>query len=568
MSKRIYFFLFLFIFLLALFLRFYQLGVVPNGLNQDETSIGYNAYAISQTGKDEYGKQYPLYFKSFGDQKLPVYIYLTVISEKLFGINAFAVRFFSAFLGSLTILFFFLLVKNLSKNRDLALLSAGLLAINPWHLFFSRAAFEVNIALFFAVFGTWSFFKALETKRKMVFFTMAIISFLLCLYSYSVTRLLAPLLVLLLVGMQWKEVKKIPFQRLLILSIFLLIGLVPFLFTFFSNAGVSSTAGTLITSTDIQAKAIEMRSYVLLYGPSPLMGLFFNKYLTIAFQYLQNVVGFFSPSFFFISGSEHVNQGIGNMGMFYLFEFPLIIAGIIFLFRLHQKSVYLFVYWLVITILVGSLSKDVPHATRAYFLVIPLSFFSAYGLYYWIFYLNHMKHIKMRYILACISIGICSYTIVYYFISYYIRFPYLYAQPWRSEEKAIALYLQKNEGNYKQIIIDRDTGISYSSLLFYQKFPSEKFVTSVVRLPDESKDFSYVASFGKYVFKYIDWKNDGKAKDTLLITAKKDTHATAKAITSFYYPRKPLVLSVKEVLLQAPQTPIAYVVYDSNKKKK
>lgn len=52
------------ILLLGTFLRFYQLGEIPLGLNQDETAIGYNAYSILQTGRDEYGVFMPLYFKS------------------------------------------------------------------------------------------------------------------------------------------------------------------------------------------------------------------------------------------------------------------------------------------------------------------------------------------------------------------------------------------------------------------------------------------------------------------------------------------------------------------------
>src|SRR5918999_4071405 len=85
---------------LALFLRVYKLADIPNGLKHDESAIGYNAYAILHTGKDEYGTPYPIYFKSFGDQKLPVYIYLTALSVAAFGLNEFAVRFPSAILGS------------------------------------------------------------------------------------------------------------------------------------------------------------------------------------------------------------------------------------------------------------------------------------------------------------------------------------------------------------------------------------------------------------------------------------------------------------------------------------
>src|ERR1700689_3486693 len=85
--------LLLFLVLFSAALRLVNISGNPPGLYQDESAIGYNAYSILKTGKDEYGVSYPLYFESFGDYKLPVYIYLTAISIKLFGMNEFAVRF-------------------------------------------------------------------------------------------------------------------------------------------------------------------------------------------------------------------------------------------------------------------------------------------------------------------------------------------------------------------------------------------------------------------------------------------------------------------------------------------
>ena len=98
-------------------LRFINLGTIPNGLYQDETAIGFNAYSILHTHKDEYGVTFPVYFKSFGDQKLPAYIYATSVSIRTFGLNAFAVRFPSALAGSLMVLVLYLLVAKITKNQ-------------------------------------------------------------------------------------------------------------------------------------------------------------------------------------------------------------------------------------------------------------------------------------------------------------------------------------------------------------------------------------------------------------------------------------------------------------------
>ena len=73
---------------LAAFLRFSALDRVPPSLNWDETAIAYNAYSILQTGKDEWGKSWPLLgFESFGEYKLPVFIYATIPGVGLFGLT-------------------------------------------------------------------------------------------------------------------------------------------------------------------------------------------------------------------------------------------------------------------------------------------------------------------------------------------------------------------------------------------------------------------------------------------------------------------------------------------------
>ncbi|MBM3208997.1 4-amino-4-deoxy-L-arabinose transferase, partial [Candidatus Shapirobacteria bacterium] len=45
---------------LAFILRVYKLGEYPVGITWDEPALGYNAYSILKTGRDEYGKLLPI----------------------------------------------------------------------------------------------------------------------------------------------------------------------------------------------------------------------------------------------------------------------------------------------------------------------------------------------------------------------------------------------------------------------------------------------------------------------------------------------------------------------------
>jgi len=92
---------------LALFLRLYQLGANPAGFFCDEASIGYNAYSILTTGKDEYGKSFPLFFQAFGEYKNPLDIYSTLPLVAAFGLNEFSVRLESVFFSILTVIAFY-----------------------------------------------------------------------------------------------------------------------------------------------------------------------------------------------------------------------------------------------------------------------------------------------------------------------------------------------------------------------------------------------------------------------------------------------------------------------------
>src|SRR3989344_336117 len=91
--------------IIAFILRAYQVDKLPPGLYDDEVSLGYNAYSLLMHGTDEYGERFPLWFKAFGEYKLPFYIYSDIIPLAIIGKNELAVRLPSVLFGTLTILF-------------------------------------------------------------------------------------------------------------------------------------------------------------------------------------------------------------------------------------------------------------------------------------------------------------------------------------------------------------------------------------------------------------------------------------------------------------------------------
>lgn len=556
------------IFFVAFFLRFYLLGHIPFGFYQDESAIGFNAYSIMETGKDEYGNSFPLYFKSFGDYKLPIYIYTATFPIKVFGLNEFAVRFPSAFFGFLTVVVFYFFVKSFTNNQRLSIMATLLLALNPWHLHYSRATFEVSISLFLFVLGGLLLYKAL-TNGTRGFFLLGIICFILDIYSYNLTRLLSPLLLLLILFIYRQKVKSVSKNEFIATGLFSIALLIPFFVTLFGNGGVSSAGGTLIfSSATIKAAILELRSYFIVL-PALLTKFLFNNPILMIWQYIEHIMSYFSVQFFFISGSEHGNHGIGNVGQFYMFEFILIIVGILKSLKERGKWAMFMVFWAVIVIAVASLTREAPHATRSFFLLVPLEIFSAYGalaIWSWVKENGLGKHSKITTLGVFVSILFISYNLIYYFSSYYFRFPTAYAKAWRSEDKSISLFLKENQGKYNKIVFDKDAGFVYTSLLFYTAYPPSVFQKTVTREPDNSEGFSNVASFGKYEFKDIDWVKDGDLVNTLFITSEKKRPKDMPILKTFTYPKRPVVIPVGQKIIQYPVEEVAYVVVESQKK--
>lgn len=145
------------IFLLALSLRLYKLSSFPPGFHVDEVKVGWNAYSILKTGRDDWGHTFKLHYNTFGDERPTGYFYATVPSIAIFGLTEFAVRFPPALFGSLTTIALFFLTYSITRNKNLSLASALMLTLSPWHISLSRASSEGIIALLFFTLGLYYF---------------------------------------------------------------------------------------------------------------------------------------------------------------------------------------------------------------------------------------------------------------------------------------------------------------------------------------------------------------------------------------------------------------------------
>lgn len=453
--------------LIAFALRFYRLDSNPPGLYVDEQSIGYNAYSILKTGKDEFGKFLPLEFKAFGEYKLPVYIYLTTASIAVFGPTDFAVRFPSAFFGVFTVLVSYFLINSLfPKQESKTLLTSFFLAMSPWHIHFSRGGFEATVALFFIVSGAF-----LMSVQKRYIRIVGLISFILALYTYNAARIFVPLIVLLYLVKYWQhaEIKRKDVIAYILIAT-----------TFFIPFIVGITSGTaLIRSSQTTAIVESMRRF-----PTP------YPFLSHFFTLLANVSSYFAPSFLFFSSDGNGRHSVVEMGNLYLFQLPLILVGLIYVIK--QKSSFgnkVLWWWVGLAALSASLFRPSPHALRSLFMVIPFEFFTAVGVTTIYDYIKRFSNSGRKIFFFLLSV-VVAYSLVLYIHIYWVHYPKIHQLDWGGGYKELFVYIQNVEPQYEHITITNWWGQSYIAALWYLRYDPSRY-----QARDQTKSL-----FGKYSF--------------------------------------------------------------------
>ncbi len=502
--------------LLASSLRLFFLDSHIAALYGDEISIGYNAYSILKTGKDEFGKFLPLQFESWGDQKNPVYIYAVSLAEIIFGLSATAVRLPSALSGIAAVLLTFLLtrqitslvdpsIQNQKKYEKIALLSAALLAISPWHILISRGGYEANMALTLGLLGAYLFLRWLQSNafRNLIFSN---ISFTLAMYTYYTTKLFIPLFILLLWSFGYFFLNKktaLYLKKLLIyFAVFVLFCMPVIYLALFSNGQARFARINIFSNPDVSQRVISMRSQSLL--PPSITPLLINKPYIWFRDFLEYFTDNFSASFWYVSGDSSLRYSIGNHGMFYLFEAPFFLLGLLTLFQ-KNKKLFLFLFlWMTLAVLPTALVGKAYGLRSLALLPVPL-IFTSFGIFYLLHLAKAYAPPKIIQLTAASLIIIAFLSLSNWLIRYLYIYP-SYGYYWYDGMQFDAVtYPMLQSKNYKNIILTRYYGKTEMYYAFYTQLdPAEYQKCSRTKVLVAG---AQMVQCGQYYFGDINTKN-------------------------------------------------------------
>lgn len=459
----------LIIVLIAIALRLVFLSTNPNGLSVEEASNGYDAYSLLLTGKDRYGEFIPIFARAFDDYIEAIYRYFNIPFIAIFGLNEFSTRLPSAMFGILTIPVICYLSKELFKDNKIALITALLLAINPWHIQFSRIAFRGIIFPFFFCLGLWLFLRGLRKPSSLI---LSSLSFAVSLYTYSPSRVFVPLflggLVIIYYWELWRNKK-----------VFLIAG------------GLFLLLLAIMISLWLTPAGMARQDQV---------GLTFNP-LKIAYNY----ISYFTPQFLFANGDPYLRHSPSHMGMLHIFEFISVVSGLFYLFKERNNSKEVLFLWLILYPIPAALTAPV-HALRSIIGSPLFVIISAYGIAKIVDLIKLSQKQFILVFLLIIALSLSGYS-----YRFFRNYPQESTLEWSyGIREAISFAENQNQC----VIVSNNIVLAHIFVLFYTQYPPGEYQKAPIE-PEVG-----VGTIGKYNIVNLSSQNQLNSSCLLMIESK------------------------------------------------
>ena len=321
--------------------RLAALGQVPPGLDSDEASIGYNAWAIAHHGVDEHGAVMPLYFQAYDEFKNPVYIYLLAPFTWILPLTPSTIRLPAALCGLAAIAALTLFAWRTTRSRPATLLTLLTAAFTPWLLIESRVGLEVICEVTALAGALLCLACGLEPAARRAWLWAAGVLLGVAILAYTTARLSVGLLVvvLALVDRRWRPSHRLLPVQAPVAAVYALLGI-------YAATGHTEVLvhrfGQLWIGSDEAAVPI------------------------LVVRFLRNYVTYWGVPFLFTHGDASLRQNPGAGGMLLVSTLPALVAGVwAWLRRRDMLSTFVLCGLVLAPAPAALTADDTPHALRS-----------------------------------------------------------------------------------------------------------------------------------------------------------------------------------------------------------
>ncbi|MFI3128859.1 MAG: glycosyltransferase family 39 protein [Bacillota bacterium] len=447
------------------------LGSLPAGLNQDEASIGYEAFSLAYYGIDRNGLSFPVHFISWGSGQNALYAYILIPFIKIFGLTTFSLRLPMALLGCVSIYVFYYLLKIILPKY--AILGTFFFAINPWHIEKSRWALEANIFPDLFLIALLLFMLAINGKK--IYYVLSGIVFGLATYSYGTSYFVLPVFAVAVLAILLLQKKIKLSESVIFLGTIFIVSLPMIIFVLLNYSEYESVTFLGVTIP----KLYQNRQTSILNTDGAFFTSLFANIKTI-FEIL------------FVQYDGLAWNGMKFFGLTYVITTPLMIWGVIKSIRDKNENELPMQMWLASS--VAMLLFIEANINRANILFIPMIYFTIRGVASLLDLAKRKSTIKSAKVLtACVmSILFVSFGFSYFGETHQTAVSYQFFDG-AGEAMVYA------DENYDAVYVTSSINEPYITYLFYMQIsPYEYLETREVSNPNEA--FEYISQIGNFTF--------------------------------------------------------------------
>lgn len=463
----------LLLFVLGAVIRLVYIGSVPPGLNQDEASIGYDAYAILHYGIDRSGVHLPIHLTAWGSGQNALYAYLSMPFLLLFGLTPLSVRALSAVMGLIGMLFFYLIMKQLFTSRTAGIAAMFFIVINPWHIMMSRWALESNLFPTLILIAVYCILQSFHSPKWIYAFTAVLA---LSLYAYGTAYFFVPVFALgtaiLLLYSKVLNVRTLLWNALL----FVLLALPILLFIVINHYDLQAITTPLLSVPKLTMPRVEQISSV-----------FSGQLLQTASDNFREFIKIM------LSGSDGLPwNSISWYGYAYPITLPFALIGLMVMIQALRRrgrkeaGRAVILLWLLTAVLMAFITTV--NINRINVVFYPLIMLVAAG-FIWLY-----QKLKIAGILsaAVFAVMFGSFAVVYF-----RDFPEQIGPAFFDSLGEAVQYA--SEHSTGEIYVTDEVNMPYIYVLFYEQINPHDFKESVV-YSNPGDAFQQVSSFGRYRF--------------------------------------------------------------------
>lgn len=364
---------------LGITMRTWSFPHTPVSLYWDEMAIVNDALSVAATGHDIHGRSawQPL-FISYGDYKLPVYIWLASVVT-FFTDDWFIIARAPSWLAGVSMLATLpLLVVGWARleriprgtQRQMAWWSTLGLALLPWSMHFSRVGFEAHVSAAFVLASVAAWVWGVEAgaqqriERQLGYWTLSTALGVAAVYTYFSTRFVWPVIIIMIMLVWWRRLTWRSIGLGGVAVLIWLVAFIPMLRADFYDASnrIRLSTDNILQQPDRPHEINQWRSWS---GNTLVARVLYTQPAWLVRSGVINMATHLEPAYLFAYGQNQLRHSTGMTGLVFWWMAPFFLLGIVASWRVSWRLGMVLLAWYASALIPASVPLDAPHALRS-----------------------------------------------------------------------------------------------------------------------------------------------------------------------------------------------------------